>query len=107
VKLKFGIENVVEIMGRVVFDIEQDRINDVLKLRTPDNIWVIIGTQSNLDFTGPVEEGLDTLAQFAINNLSWAKGLDSWNKVFVSNVFIAAALMIALLLLLLLALFIL
>ena len=43
VKKKLNGENIIEIMGRVLFDVPISDIKKVLELRTVDNIWVIHG----------------------------------------------------------------
>ena len=40
---KLNGENIIEIMGRVLFDVPISDIKKVLELRTVDNIWVIHG----------------------------------------------------------------
>jgi hypothetical protein len=34
-----------------VFDIERDRVGEVLKLRNVDNVWVLIGVREKYDFS--------------------------------------------------------
>ena len=46
VQTKLNIEHVYEIMGRVVFDIEVQRVKEVLKMRTFDNVFVVIGAST-------------------------------------------------------------
>ena len=82
VKRKLGIENVHEIMGRVVFDIPLSKLNQVMKLRTIDNIWVIIGAKSDFDFSLSEEESIKNISDFTLNHLLWNKGLKAWNSVF-------------------------
>ena len=43
VEKKLNGENIIEIMGRVLFDVPISDIKKVLELRTVDNIWVIHG----------------------------------------------------------------
>ena len=43
VEKKINGENIIEIMGRVLFDVPISDIKKVLELRTVDNIWVIHG----------------------------------------------------------------
>ena len=56
VKNKLKVENVQDFMGRVVFDIEQDKLQQVLELRCIDNVVVLIGAKTGFDFANLTEE---------------------------------------------------
>ena len=84
VKTKLGITNVKEFTGRVLFDIESYILDQVLNLRTVDNVWIIIGAKTDFDLTKSEEECTQILADYTLNDLLWTKGLSSWNKIFVS-----------------------
>ena len=86
-KLDITDADVKEFTGRVLFDIKSDKLEQVLNLRTVDNVWIIIGAKTDFDLTQSEEEGLATLVDYTLNNLQWTKGLSSWNKVFVSACF--------------------
>jgi len=82
VKAKLGITNVKEFTGRVLFDIESYILDQVLNLRTVDNVWIIIGAKTDFDLTKSEEECTQILADYTLNDLLWTKGLSSWNKIF-------------------------
>jgi len=81
-KLEITDADVKEFTGRVLFDIKSDKLEQVLNLRTVDNVWIIIGAKADFDLTQSEEEGLATLVDYTLNNLQWTKGLSSWNKIF-------------------------
>ena len=85
--LKASLSLIKEFTGRVLFDIKSDKLEQVLNLRTVDNVWIIIGAKTDFDLTQSEEEGLATLVDYTLNNLQWTKGLSSWNKIFVSACF--------------------
>ena len=97
-------------MGRVLFDVPISDIKKVLELRTVDNIWVIHGATigklkrkrinfakvkvpvnhrifviSDLDLTQTEEESIGKLTEFVLDQIDWKKGLDAWNRIFVSD----------------------
>ena len=84
VKQKLDIVDVKEFTGRVLFDVEAEKVNQVLKLRTVDNVFVIIGAKTDFDLTKSQDESYEILTDYTLNNLLWSKGLKSWNDVFVS-----------------------
>lgn len=84
VQSKLGVEDVKEFTGRVLFDIDPAKIEKVLKLRTVDNIWVIIGARTDFDFSKSEEESYEMLTDYTLNKLLWSKGLKTWNSIFVS-----------------------
>ena len=110
VEKKLNGENIIEIMGRVLFDVPISDIKKVLELRTVDNIWVIHGATigklkrkrinfakvkvpvnhrifviSDLDLTQTEEESIGKLTEFVLDQIDWKKGLDAWNRIFVSD----------------------
>ena len=86
-KLEITDDDVKEFTGRVLFDIKSDKLEQVLNLRTVDNVWIIIGAKTDFDLNQSEEEGLASLVDYTLNNLQWTKGLSSWNKIFVSACF--------------------
>jgi len=82
VQSKLGVEDVKEFTGRVLFDIDPAKIEKVLKLRTVDNIWVIIGARTDFDFSKSEEESYEMLTDYTLNKLLWSKGLKTWNSIF-------------------------
>ena len=70
-------------MGRVIFDVEIQKLPQVLELRTVDNIFVIIGAQTGFDFKSKSDsESFECLTEWTLQNLCWEKGLEAWNQVF-------------------------
>jgi len=67
-------------MGRVIFDIPIQRARETLKLRTVNNIWVLVGHTYKFLYPESSEEQLVSLADFT-HNLSWEKSLEVWRNV--------------------------
>ena len=65
--------------------IDSDKLDQVLKLRTVDNVWIIIGAKTDFDFTQNEEDSYQILTDYTLNNLLWSKGLSSWNKIYVRD----------------------
>ena len=40
---------------------------------------------SDLDLTQTEEESIGKLTEFVLDQIDWKKGLDAWNRIFVSD----------------------
>ena len=40
---------------------------------------------SDLDLTQAEEESMGKLTEFVLDQIDWKKGLDAWNRIFVSE----------------------
>ncbi|XP_066989596.1 tRNA (guanine(6)-N2)-methyltransferase THUMP3-like isoform X3 [Macrobrachium rosenbergii] len=67
--------------GRIFIDIEVDRVLEVLKLRSVDNVNVILKMVTNFDFPSEREKCFEKLYKFA-ESPDWRKGMNVWKTVF-------------------------
>ncbi|XP_068220241.1 tRNA (guanine(6)-N2)-methyltransferase THUMP3-like [Palaemon carinicauda] len=67
--------------GRIFIDIEVDRAIEVLKLRSVDNVNVILKMVTNFDFPSEREKCFEKLYKFA-ELPDWRKGMKVWQTVF-------------------------
>ena len=77
VRQRLGCEAVIT-RGRVVFDIEVDRVRLVSELRTINTVWVMLGHTENIGYPDTEDGQMETLRNFINNDLDWAKGLRVW-----------------------------
>jgi len=64
--------------GRVVFDLPPERLGEVLGLRCPTTIYLLLGHDGDYTWEGSVEEQMAAVEQFVASKLCWAKGLQAW-----------------------------
>ncbi len=62
VKEKLKVPTVEAYTGRVLFDLDQDRLGEVLKLRTVDNVWLVMGAKTGQ--TQSLLRNIDGIADF-------------------------------------------
>jgi len=66
--------------GRVLFDVEPSNIKQCLKLRTVNNLYVLVGHTHKFSYGESSVEQLVSLADFA-DNCTWNKSLKVWKNV--------------------------
>jgi len=79
VKELLGCEGRVH-RGRVIFDIPLKSAKQTLKLRTVNNLWVLVGHTHKFVYPESSEEQLVSLADFA-QQQTWTKALQVWKDV--------------------------
>ncbi|XP_045614444.2 tRNA (guanine(6)-N2)-methyltransferase THUMP3 isoform X1 [Procambarus clarkii] len=79
-KEKLGV-NCVIARGRVFIDIDITQVAEVFKLRSIDNVNVILQMVSNFSFPENREQCLERLFKFA-EEPDWKKGMHVWKNVF-------------------------
>jgi len=67
--------------GRVVFDIDVQKVKEVLKLRCVNTVWVMLGHTPDIEYPDSGVEQMVKLQDFAGNMLDWDKGLEVWKSV--------------------------
>uniref|UniRef100_T1JFX0 THUMP domain-containing protein n=1 Tax=Strigamia maritima TaxID=126957 RepID=T1JFX0_STRMM len=72
--------NVMRTRGRIGFDIEIDKVKEVLELKCIDNVSVLIGEVENIKFKETKEECLQQI-QDTFTLFDWRKGLLVWSKM--------------------------
>eukprot|EP00088_Acartia_fossae_P018880 TRINITY_DN20945_c0_g1_i6.p1 TRINITY_DN20945_c0_g1~~TRINITY_DN20945_c0_g1_i6.p1 ORF type:complete len:397 (+),score=62.27 TRINITY_DN20945_c0_g1_i6:43-1233(+) len=66
--------------GRVIFDINTEDVPKTLKLRTVNNLWVLVGHTGKFSYPAESEDQLISLADYA-ESLPWDKALQVWKDV--------------------------
>lgn len=64
--------------GRVVFDLPPERLREVLGLRCPTTIYLLLGHDGDYAWEGSVEEQMAAVERFVASRLCWDKGLRAW-----------------------------
>ena len=77
VRQRLGCEAVIT-RGRVVFDIEVDRVRLVSGLRTINTVWVMLGHTEDIGYPDTEDGQMETLRNFINTDLDWEKGLRVW-----------------------------
>ena len=77
VRQRLGCEAVIT-RGRVVFDIQVERVRLVAGLRTINTVWVMLGHTEDAGYPDTEDAQMDTLRSFVHTNLDWDKGLRVW-----------------------------
>ncbi|KAB7500459.1 THUMP domain-containing protein 3 [Armadillidium nasatum] len=68
-------------LGRIVFDIEIDKVPEALKLRSVENIYVIVLVEENFPFSSEREDCFEKMYKLA-GTPDWKKGIKVWQLVF-------------------------
>ena len=79
VRQRLGCEAVIT-RGRVVFDIEVDRVRLVSGLRTINTVWVMLGHTENIGYPDTEDGQMESLRSFVDSDLDWEKGLRVWQR---------------------------
>ena len=66
--------------GRVIFDVPIDKLPGVLKLRSIDNCYILIGLNHQFDYGTSSEESIKNIEKY-MNDLIWEKGLSIWKNI--------------------------
>eukprot|EP00095_Tigriopus_kingsejongensis_P000571 maker-scaffold372_size192401-snap-gene-0.41 protein:Tk00571 transcript:maker-scaffold372_size192401-snap-gene-0.41-mRNA-1 annotation:"thump domain-containing protein 3-like" len=76
-------ESAIKHRGRVFLDIEEERVSEVLKLRTIDNVWIMLAVTPDFELeSDPTAEA--SLAKLAtlLPQLHWQRGIRVWRRIF-------------------------
>ncbi|KAK7007286.1 hypothetical protein SK128_012159, partial [Halocaridina rubra] len=67
--------------GRIFIDIELHRVPEVLKLRSVDNVNIILKMVQSFGFPSEREQCFEKLYKFA-ETVDWRKGMKVWKEIF-------------------------